>query len=442
MCARRISAAVLAVLGAAGGVWGDEWPQFRGPGGTGVAAGPQFPLEWGADKSVAWKANLPGYGWSSPVVWGDKVFVTTAVTDGQSKPTGSNNWKAGGFGRPRAPSAVYRWKVFCLRAADGKVLWKQTAAEQKPGIPVNSSNTFATETPVTDGRCLFVYFGTIGRVFCYDFQGKQLWKQELGTFPMMFGHGPASSPALYGDRLFIQCDNEERSFLVALDTRTGKEVWRVRRDERSTWSTPFVWKNRARAEVVCCGNTVRAYDPGTGKVLWELGGLRGQHFATPVGDEERLYVGVANMSHNRPLVAVRAGAAGDLTLKGSQTANAGVAWAARHAGPPLASPLLYRGYLYILDQKTGTLGCYEATTGKAVYKERLGGARGFYASPWAHDGKVYCLDQDGTTYVLQAGPGFKLLRENRIDDQFWASPAAAGGSLILRGVNAVYCIRK
>jgi outer membrane protein assembly factor BamB len=535
---------------------GADWPQFRGPDGSATSAESRLPVEWATDKNVAWKVKLEGYGWSCPIVSGDKVFVTTAVSDKQQKPAagfggmagfGGPPGGAGGFGGPgrpggtpqpgqlvppavqerlkltaeqkkqleelqkdvdgklakiltdeqkkqlkdlqagfgrggfgpggmggfglgqRPPDDVYRWEVYCLRAADGKVLWKRVAHEGKPRIPKQASNTYATETPVTDGERVYAYFGMTG-VFCYDLDGNLLWKVDLGSYPMALGFGTASSPALDGSRLFIQCDNEEKSFLVALDAKTGKELWRTPRPgERTSYSTPLVWKNRVRTEVVCLGSKVRSYDPATGKQLWELGGLSGQPKATPVASAELLYVGTGGGpggmmggfgggaggrgpgggapgrggmgGGSRPLFAVKAGASGDLTLKDGAKSNDGVAWSLPQAGPPTASPLLYDGYLYVLEERGGLVSCYDATTGKQVYKERVPGAAGFTSSPWAYEGKVFCLDDAGTTHVLQAGPQFKLLGANALDEMCWSSPAVAGGALLVRTVDHLYCIR-
>jgi outer membrane protein assembly factor BamB len=231
-----------------------DWPQFRGFNGSAISAETHLPSAWSADQNVAWKAQVPGYGWSAPIVWGDRVFITTAVSATQAKPLGGFGASSGGFGRERRPpDAIYKWEVYCLNAADGKVIWKQTATERKPTIPIHSSNTYATETPVTDGERVYAYFGMTG-VFCFDFTGELVWKKDLGSYRMLFGHGTGASPTLDDGRLFIQCDNEERSFLVALDTKTGKELWRVARPERTGWSTPLIWKNKVRTEVVCLGS--------------------------------------------------------------------------------------------------------------------------------------------------------------------------------------------
>jgi outer membrane protein assembly factor BamB len=473
---RQIAMACLIVAGLAAGARAADWPQFRGPNGSATSTEKQLPTEWSKEKNVAWKAQLPGYGWSCPIVWGDKVFVTTAVSDKQKKPSGGFGPGGGGFGGGgggfgpggggfggRPPDAVYKWEVYCLNADDGKVIWKQTAAEQKPTIAVNPSNGYATETPVTDGERVYAYFGMNG-VFCYDFEGQQVWKADLGSYRIM--HGTASSPVLDGDRLIIQCDNDEKSLLVALDKKTGKELWKTPRTERTGWSTPLIWKNKERTEIVCLGSPkVRSYDPATGKQLWELGGMSGQCQATPVADDEMLYVGTGGGlggmggpggggfggrpggpaggmgGGGKPLIAVKAGATGDITLKDGAKSSDNVAWSLPQAGPSTASPLLYEGLLYVLEQRGGILCCYDAKTGKQVYRERLSGARGFTSSPWAYEGKVFCLDDDGQTIVVKAGPEFKQLGENKLDEMCWSSPAVAGSALYLRTVDRLYCIK-
>ena len=455
---------------------GDDWPQFRGPNGSATSTEKKLPVQWGSDKNIAWKTKLPGYGWSSPIVWGDKVFLTTAVSEKQRKPAAGfggggrpgqgggrpGQGGRGGFGgRRQAPDAIYKLEVYCLDRASGKVLWKQPAYEGKPHIPTQASNTYATETPVTDGERVYAYFGMHG-VYCYDLSGKQLWKADLGSYSMAMGHGTGSSPALADGRLFIQCDNEEKSFLAALDAKTGKELWRVKRSERTGYSTPLIWKNKARTEVVCLGSPrVRSYDPATGKQLWELGGMAGQAKATPVASGELLFVGTGGGpggfggrggrggrggglggGGSRPLFAVKAGASGDITLKAGATSNDGIAWYQPKAGPQTASPVLYQGYLYVLDERGGYLSCYDAKTGKQEYKERLTGARGFTSSPWAADGKVFFLDDAGTTHIVQAGPTFKILGKSLLGEMCWSSPAVAGQALFLRTVDHLFCIKQ
>lgn len=477
---------------------GADWPGFRGPGGTGLATEEKLPVEWSTDKNVQWKVKIPGVAWSCPIVVGDKIFVTTAITDNQKKPTAGGGFGGGGFGggrppggggggaRPpgggggfggggfggggRPPDAMYRWEVLCLDRATGKVLWKQLALESKPRIPTHGSNTYATETPVTDGERVYAYFAMHG-LFCYDLEGKPLWKKDLGSYKMIAGWGTASSPVLDGDKLFVLCDNEEKSFLVAFDKKTGDEVWRTSRTEKTTWGTPIVWKNKKRTELVTLGTPkVRSYDPATGKQLWELSIGNGQASSSPVADEETLYVGAGGrgmggfgggFGGGRPggggggppggggmggggggIYAVKAGAAGDISLKDGATSSDGVAWSTTKGAPEMASPLVYKGHLYVLARNGGIVTCYDAKTGKEVYRERIPGAAAFWASPWAGDGKIYCLDDNGNTHVLQAGPEFKVLSKNTLGEMFWSSPAVVDGALYLRGVDHLYCIKQ
>jgi outer membrane protein assembly factor BamB len=438
MTGSKPAVALFVLVGSVAAACGN-WPQFRGPNAAATSAEKNLPIEWGAGKNIAWKVKVPGYGWSSPIVWGDKVFLTTAVNEKQKEPTGSARWEPGGL--LRGPDAIYRSEVYCLSAADGKVLWKRTAAANKPA-PITTSNTYASETPVTDGKRVYAYFGMTG-IYCYDLAGKELWKKDLGPLNTEAGHGTGSSPALDGERLFIQRDNQEKSFLLALDAKTGKELWRVARAEVTGWSTPLIWKNKVRTEVVCLGSRhMRSYDPATGKSLWELGGTNGQCFGSPVASDDLLYAGTGGQhGGGRPLFAVKAGASGDITLKAGATANAGVAWYQPNAGPLMATRLLYRGHLYVLEQRVGVLSCYEAKTGKQVYRERLQRARGFLASPWAWADKVFCLDEDGTAFVVKAGPKFALLGQNKLNERCWASPAIAGRALFVRGVDHLYCIK-
>lgn len=426
-----------------GSVAAGDWPQFRGPNNSGVSPPSQAPSQWSATKNLAWTQKIPGYGWSSPIVVGDKIIVTTAVSEKQKRP---QPFSFSMIGNAKPPDAVYRWEIHCLDRHTGKPLWSHVALERKPTIAATFGNTYASETPVSDGVCVYAYFGMHG-VYCCDLDGKEVWQRDLGAYKMLMNWGTASSPALDGDRLFILCDNDEQSFLVALDKRTGKDLWRVTRDEKSNWTTPFVWRNQHRVELVAAGGTaIRSYDPADGRVLWELKRPAASPVsyvnATPVASERMLYVGAGSRPGQSPLWAVKAGASGDISLKTGETWNAHIAWSSTKVCPPMASPLLYNDNLYIVMQNSAILMCLDATTGKEVYKERLKGARSFTSSPWAYDGKLYCLDEDGQTFVVKAGPKFELLGKNDIKDMFWSTPALAWDALYLRGADQLYCIRQ
>jgi outer membrane protein assembly factor BamB len=426
---------------------GEDWPQFRGPNGSAVSQNTDLPSEWARDQNVKWKVEVPGFAWSCPIVVGEKVIVTTAITDKQKKPRPGSGY-GGGFGGPggkggmrggKAPDVMYRFEVHCLDRDTGKTLWKTLAVEQKPTIPTQASNSYATETPVTDGERVYAYFGMTG-LFCFDLDGKLVWKKDLGSYSMSLGWGTGSSPVLAGDRLIVQCDNEEKSFLIALDRKTGKELWKKSRSDGSGWATPLVWKNKVRTEIVCVGGRrVRSYDPADGETLWELSlSGRANNSATAVADEEHVYFGNGGPFGSSPLYAVKAGAKGDITgEKGSEF----IAWTNSRAAPTMASPLLYKGHLYIFDQRAGTVTCVDAKTGKQDYRERLPQCRGITSSPWAYDDKVFCTDEDGKTFVLQAGAEYKLLHTNKVEEMVWSSPAVAGGNLFLRGVDHLFCFK-
>lgn len=476
----------------------EDWPGFRGANSSGLATGNSVPLEWSKDKNVQWKVTVPGVAWSCPVVIGDKVFITTAITENQKKPSaggggmgggrpgggggqgkggppgkGGGGGQGGGYGRNAPPDVLYQWEVHCLDKNTGKTLWKQLAVEAKPRIPTHPSNTFASETPVSDGERLYVYFGMMG-LFCYDLNGKLLWKKDLGAFPMQMGWGSSSSPVVDGDALYLQIDNEQKSFLVALNKKTGEEVWKVDREEKTNWGTPLIWKNKVRTELVTLGGRkIRSYNPADGKLLWEMNNGNSRCCATPVGDSDLLYVGsspgmggggmgggpgkggggegekggggqgrgMGGGGSGGGLYAIKAEAAGDISLKAGETSNAGVAWAVARGGVEMASPLLYEGHVYIFSRNGGVVTCLDAKTGKQVYKERLQGAKAFWASPWGSGGKIYALDDGGTTYVLQAGPEFKVLSKNPLDEMFWATPAVTDGAVILRSVEHVFCVK-
>jgi hypothetical protein len=423
-----------------------NWPQFRGPQGSNVPAEAQLPSDWGQNKNIAWTYKVEGKGWSSPIIWGDKVFITTAVSEGGSEEQAAGESSGGGRrrggGRRTPPDTEYRWEVHCLDLGTGKAVWKRVAFKGKPRIATHRSNTYASETPVTDGERIYAYFGMTG-LCCYDLDGNFVWKKDLGVYPMQSSWGTSSSPVLYGESLYLQIDNEEESFLVALDHKTGDERWRVARDEKSTWSNPFVWRNESRTELVTVGVKVRSYDPGTGDVFWKLNLGGGRCIATPAADRKTLYVANEERNGGGTLYAVKAGASGDITPKAGESTSAGVVWSTPKAGIAMASPLLYQGNIYAVDRRNGMVSCYDATTGEAVFsRERLPDGKALWATPWGYDGKVFCPDQEGTTHVLRAGKAFEVLDTNTLDDFFWATPAFASGTIVLRGVENVYCIRE
>jgi outer membrane protein assembly factor BamB len=433
------SLAALVVVLALVPVRANDWPQFRGPDATGVSAETGLPDSWSPTENVVWKVPVAGRGWSSPIVWGERIFLTTAVSEGEEESPKKGLY----FGGNRdTPASAHRWDVLCLDWKTGKTLWEKTVHRGPPPQARHLKNTFASETPVTDGEGVYAYFGNVG-LYAFDMDGKPRWSKSLGTFKTRFGWGMASSPVLHAGRIYVVNDNDERSFMVALDKATGDEVWRVDRNEKSNWATPFVWRNNVRTEIVTSGTgKVRSYDLD-GKVLWELGGLSSITIPTPFVSRDLLFVGSGYvMDEKRPIFAVRPGAKGDISLKEGESSNASIAWWAPKASPYNPSPMAYGDHFYVLFDR-GQFSAHEAATGKPVYeKQRLGEAAAFTASPWAYEGKVFCLSEDGDTFVVQAGPEFKVLRTNSLGEMCMATPAIARKSLIIRTLGQLYRIEK
>jgi outer membrane protein assembly factor BamB len=423
----------------AGAAADTHWPQFRGSRSLGVSEETGLPDTWSTTQNVRWKTDVPGRGWSSPIVWGDKIFLTSVINDGAYE-TAKKGLYFGGE-RLKPSSSVHRWMVYCLDWQTGKILWERLAHKGIPESTIHIKNSYASETPVTDGERLYAYFGNLG-LFCYDLNGKELWSKKWGSFKTQFGWGTAASPVLYKDRLYVVNDNEEQSFLVALDKKTGEQIWRVERDEKSNWATPYVWENELRTELVTPGRgKVRSYDLD-GKPLWEFAGMSQLTIPTPFTQFGLLYVCSGYVLDKlRPLYAIRPGAAGDISLKDNETSNAFIAWSHRLAGPYNPTPVVYGDHVYVLYDR-GFFACYDARTGKEVYDKQRLGASAFTASPWAYDGKIFCLSEDGDTFVLQAGPEFKVLGKNSLEEMCMATPALVRGSLIIRTESKVYRIEK
>ncbi|MBM3871671.1 MAG: serine/threonine protein kinase [Verrucomicrobia bacterium] len=437
----------LLLLGALGVLCGhsfaaDHWPQFRGPEAAGVSANANLPDKWSATENVAWKTDLPGRSWSSPIVWGGKVFVTAVVNRGESEPPKKGLYFGGN--RPEPPKSEHESKVFCLDVATGKILWEHTVHRGAPQTAIHLKSSYGAETPVTDGERVYAVFGGLG-VFALTLDGKEVWSRKLEPRATRYGWGYAASPVLHGGRLFLVNDNDERAELLALDTKTGKELWRVDRDEKSNWSTPFIWKHAQRTELITTGTrAVRSYDLD-GKPLWSSRGMSSITIPTPFTGDGLLFVSSGYVGDKlRPLYAIRPGANGDISLKPGETANDVIAWSNPVGGPYNPSPLYYDGRLYVLYDR-GLVSCFDAKTGKMLYdRERLPNGLAFTSSPWAAGGKLFCLNEDGVCFVLRAGDTFELLHTNKLatDDMCMATPALAGDRLLLRTAARVYCVRQ
>jgi outer membrane protein assembly factor BamB len=418
-----------------------HWPQFRGPGARGVAPSDTFPERWSATEQVAWKADVAGRSWSSPIVWGQRVFLTSVVNTGESEPPKKGLYFGGD--RPEPPKSEHTWNVLCLDLATGRVLWERTVHRAAPQTAIHLKSSYGAETPVTDGERVYALFGGVG-VFALSLEGKEVWSKPLPPHPTRFGWGYAASPVLHEGRLFVVNDNEKRAELLAFDARTGRELWRVDRDEKSNWATPFVWQHAGRTELVIPGTrAVRSYDL-EGKVLWSLRGMSNIAIPTPFEGDGLLFVSSGYVGDKlRPLYAIKPGATGDITLSPGETSNAFIAWSNPVGGPYNPSPLYYDGRLYVLYDR-GLVSCFDAKTGRLIYdRERLPRGFAFTASPWAARGKVFCLNEDGVCFVVRAGDRFELLHTNDLagDDMCMATPALAGDRLLIRTAARLYCIQ-
>ena len=416
----------------------ETWNQFRGPLGGKLEA-VSHPLEWSAKNNVAWAVSMKGSGWSSPLVIGDRIFFTAAEAADGSKPKGMMAGVASMSSYRDAEPVNHKFTVNCLRLSDGETVWSKTVGEMVPPV-VHPSNTYATESPATDGERLLTFFATTGTLCGWDLNGNELWRKELGTYESGNGFGTGSSLAVSDGRVFVQFDNEQDSFVAAFDAVTGKEIWRDERDTATSWATPLVWNNSQQQELITCGSgVVTSYSPVDGSILWQLSGIESAFSGSPAVDADRIFFGNSGPMSAGPLVAVEAGTSGEIGLD-KNFESEDVAWSRTKSGPGMASPVVSQGYLYIPGR--GILNCYNAETGERVYKERMGDMKTVAASLWADDERVFILDESGTTYMIQAGPEFRLIGTNKIEDLFWSTPTIAGDALILRGVDKLYCISK
>lgn len=411
----------------------ENWPQYRGSAADGLGEGATLPETWSTTENVVWKKKVPGWGWSSPIIWGEKVFVTSAVSKTELPIPQVGGYPGGHIGAEEE----HRWMLYCLDFKTGDILWEFEAHRGIPPQPRHPRNSFASETPVTDGERVYAYFANIG-LFCCDLDGKKLWERRWPSYPMRDGWNTGTSPAIHGDRVFIQNDNDQESFLETLDKRTGKTLWRIPREEKSTWSTPYVWETEVRNELVTIGsNRIRSYAPEDGSLIWELQGSSGLVSLMPVAKDGLLYVGAGY--HYGPLYAIRPGAQGDITLKPDETSNEFIAWSQKRGSSIHPCYLISGEQLYVCYD-SGLLASFHSKTGAEIIpKQRLNTQGGrFYASPWAYKGKVFMLNENGDTWVIEDGPEYKLIRKNSLGDVAWATPAISRGSLFIRTYSWLY----
>ena len=457
-------ACVLFLASAAGHGQNLAWPQFRGPDANPVGAHTRLAERWSKTENVEWSNEIPGRGWSSPIVTGGKVYVTTATTEGKSKPPQigteySNEYVAElqkqGLSMEQVieratardielpKEVMLHYFLYCLNLKSGKVEWQKEFYRGRPPGGRHRKNSFVSESPVTDGEFIYVYAANLG-LWAYDLKGKLAWTTPLEANPIYLDFGTGSSPALAGNLLVIVNDNEKQQYIAAFDKQTGKQVWRTDRDiggkgPRSGWVTPFVWRHALRTEIVTVGPGVAVSYDLAGKELWRMAGMAQAPIPMPFAYDGLLYI---DAGRGGPLVALRPGAAGDVSLAKDESSNAYVAWSQPRAGTYLPSPVAYEGAVYTLTE-TGILSRFDAQTGKLVYKTRIDpAATAFTTSPWAYNGKLFCLSEEGQTFVIATGENFQLLHVNELEEMAQASPAIVGERLLVRTETRLYSIRR
>src|SRR4051812_15973563 len=434
-----------ALIAASATLHGQNWPSFRGANAAAVPAGNPTAVKWNASsgENVAWKTPVDGVAVSSPIVWGDRVFVSTAVSGDPAQ-----GIRTGQYGdvEPVADASKHTWHLISIEKKTGKVVWDKVAYEGVPKTKRHPKSSQASPTPVTNGKQVIVSFGSQG-LYAYDFDGALLWQKDLGVlnsgwfFDPDYEWGIGSSPIIYKNLVIVQCDIQRNSFLAAFDADTGKEVWRTQRDEIPSWSTPTIFEAGGKAELVTQATTfTRGYDPMTGKELWKYSGNSEIAIPTPI-----VGPGVVVVTNGyrgvQPIFAIKPGATGDITLKDKASKSDFISWSTTRGGPYIPTPVIYRDQLYVL-LNNGVLASYKVSTGEQIYQKRLGGTGGsFSASPVAADGKIYCASEDGDVYVVKAGPEYEELAKNAIGEVLMASPAISDGLIIFRGQKNIVAIK-
>ena len=421
-----------------------SWPSFRGPRASGIADGANLPDTWDAAKgtNVLWRTPVPGLAHSSPVVWGDRIFVTSAVS---SRADATFRPGLYGDGDASEDRSRHRWMLYAFDTRTGKIAWEAVAHEGEPRNKRHIKSTYASASPATDGRIVVAWFGSEG-IHAYDVKGNFLWKVDIGRVDMgaydipTFEWGPASSPIIWNDLVIVQCDTQADSFLLALNAETGETVWKTPREELPSWGTPTVAETASGAVVLTnASNFIRGYDARTGKELWRLGGSSKITAPTPLF-ADGLFVIASGRRPERPIFVVRPGARGDVTLAAGKTSSDAVAWSRMQRGSYMPTPLAYNGILYVLGND-GLFDAYELATGEEIYRQRLEKVgNGFSASPVAADGKIYLSNEDGDILVVAAGPDFKAIATNAMGELVMATPALSNGVMYVRTARSLFAI--
>ena len=413
-----------------------NWHHWRGPHATGAAVDADPPTTWSETENIRWKVEIPGMGHAAPIIWEDKIFIQTAlkIEPSEKEQEADDDNPFGGFFGGRDNGPAYKFDLLALNRSDGEILWQKTLKELVPHEGTHQDASYASNSPVTDGEHVYAYFGSRG-LYCVDMMGNVIWEKDIGIMYKRNTFGEGSCPVLYENTLVILQDHEGDSFITALDKRTGDVLWKMDRDERTTWSSPIVVEYDGKAQVITTGtNRVRSYDLETGELLWDGDGLTANSIPSPVAAGEYVYL----MSGFRGS-AFRAVHLTDAT--GDITDSDAVVWEYNRDTPYVPSPLLYKGVIYFLKSNNGILTAVETSMGQAYYgPQRLEGVSGVYASIVGAGDRIYIAGRNGVVNVIQHGPEFQVLAENRLDDSFNASPAVVDSELYLRGTRYLYCI--
>ncbi|MGA9768486.1 MAG: PQQ-binding-like beta-propeller repeat protein [Blastocatellia bacterium] len=421
-----------------------NWPTFRGPQASGVATGKALPSTWNSHNStnILWKTRIPGLAHSSPIIWGNRVFITTAVRNDSASAFRTDT----DDNAPVKEDTRHSWRLYCLDKTSGRIIWQKVAHEGVPKVMRHLKATQANSTPATDGKNVVAIFASEG-LFCFDFKGNLIWKQDLGILDpglhddATYQWGYSSSPVIYKNLVIVQCDGHAQSFIAAYDLKDGKRVWSVPRGEMPSWSTPTIYEGKARAELITnAPKFIRGYDPATGHELWRFSNedLIVQ-VPTPFIANEMFYL-TGGWPGGRAIKVIRPGAVGDISLKDEQSSSEQVVWRLPRGGPYVPTPIVYGDYLYACSDR-GVLACYSAKTGQHIYQQRINDQSiGFSASPVAADGKLYFASEDGEVYVIKAGPRYELLAINPIGEAMMATPAISDGVIVIRGTSHIFGI--
>ena len=413
----------------------DNWHQWRGPDATGVSTTANPPVTWGEDENIKWKVAIEGQGTSTPIIWGDKVFVLTAINTGVKDPSipDPEDQPKTNFFDIKQPNAQHAFVVLCLDRHSGKEIWRQTATTKIPHQGAHNDNDFAPASPTTDGKHLYCWFGSAG-LFCYDLQGNKIWEKKLGEVKVGSSLGEGCSPVLHEGKLVIVRDHAGQSTIEVLDAKTGKNLWKRERDEGNAWATPRIIQHSGKTQVITAASGfVRSYDLNTGEIIWQCSGLTGNAIPCPVVEGDYVICMTGYQGYSAMAIP--------LTETGDISDSEKILWKKERGTPYVPSPLLYEGLLYYNQSNQSILTCLDSKTGEVAFgPERVGELSNIYASPVGAGGRVYLTGRNGTTLVLERGRKYKVNALNKLDERFDASPALAGNQLFLRGAKHLYCI--